>query len=121
VLTYGGASFGRICAEAHRLGLLCAPSVGPGYLATAATGDPRVKPRLGGRTYDSMWRAALGAHADLVTITSYNEWNEGTQIEPAADRADYASYDGAYGLTGHAAEDAYLVRTAYWAERLAKS
>src|SRR5207248_7151341 len=86
VLLYGAGSFGRLCAEAHRLNLLCAPSVGPGYQATAATGDIRVKPRLNGATYDTMWRSALAASADLVTITSYNEWSEGTQIEPASSR-----------------------------------
>ncbi len=114
ILLYGGASFARICAEAHRLDLLCAPSVGPGYDASRATGDPRVKPRLRGATYDAMWRAALAAQADLVTITSYNEWNEGTQIEPAATRAHYDTYAGAWGLTGRAAASAYLSRTAYW-------
>ncbi len=46
-----------------------------------------MKPRRNGATYDAMWRAALAAHADLVTITSYNEWNEGTQIEPASTRS----------------------------------
>ena len=34
------AKFARICAEAHAHGLLCAPSVGPGYDARRATGDP---------------------------------------------------------------------------------
>ena len=48
-----------------------------------------------------MWRGAIRAAADVVTITSYNEWHEGTQIEPApAVGAPYESYDGAYGLTG---------------------
>jgi glycoprotein endo-alpha-1,2-mannosidase len=115
VLMYGPSSFGRICAEAHQLQLLCAPSVGPGYRATAATGDLRVRPRLDGATYDRMWGAAIAAGADQVTITSYNEWNEGTQIEPAARLGPYESYDGAYGLTGRAAQRAYLLRTAYWA------
>jgi hypothetical protein len=119
VLLYGAGSFGRICGEAHRLNLLCAPSVGPGYQATAATGDTRVKPRLHGYTYDGMWRAALAAKADLVTITSYNEWSEGTQIEPASSRGSiYETYDGTYGLTGKAAQRAYLTRTAYWAAQL---
>ena len=81
---FGGWTFGRICAEARALHLLCAPSVGPGYDAFRGNGDTRVKPRRNGATYDSMWRAALSARADLVTITSYNEWNEGTQIEPAS-------------------------------------
>ena len=114
ILLYDGAKFGRLCEQARAAGILCAPSVGPGYEATAATGDTRVKPRLDGSTYDSMWRAAQDAGADLVTITSYNEWGEGTQIEPAGHGGRYESYDGAYGLHGRAAERAYIARTRYW-------
>jgi glycoprotein endo-alpha-1,2-mannosidase len=120
ILTYGGSSFARLCGEAHALHLLCAPSVGPGYDARRGSGDPRVKPRRHGMTYDAMWRAAITAKADRVTITSYNEWHEGTQIEPAAPPARrgqyrYLSYDGAWGMYGVAAEAAYLRRTRYWA------
>jgi glycoprotein endo-alpha-1,2-mannosidase len=117
ILVYGGNSFGRLCTQARRAGLLCAPSVGPGYVAARATGDLRMKPRRNGRTYDAMWRSALRARADAVTITSYNEWAEGTQIEPAASRPTrpgYLTYEGAYGLRGAAAERAYLGRTAHW-------
>jgi hypothetical protein len=76
-----------------------------------------VKPRLDGATYDSMWGAAVRAGADLVTITSYNEWSEGTQIEPAGHGGRYDSYDGTYGLHGRAAQRAYINRTAYWTSR----
>jgi glycoprotein endo-alpha-1,2-mannosidase len=114
ILLYDGAKFGRLCEQARQAGILCAPSVGPGYEATAATGDTRVKSRLDGSTYDSMWRAAQEAGADVVTITSYNEWGEGTQIEPAGHGGRYESYDGAYGLHGRAAERAYITRTRYW-------
>jgi hypothetical protein len=120
ILLYGGRKFSRLCAQAHALGILCAPSVGPGYAARQATGDVRVKPRLFGATYDSMWSAAARADADLVTITSYNEWGEGTQIEPAGHGGRYESYDGAYGLRGRAAQRAYITRTAYWTTRLAR-
>jgi hypothetical protein len=91
--------------------------VGPGYDATRATGDLRVKPRRDGLTYDAMWIAALRARPDLVTITSYNEWSEGTQIEaarPQPPAGAYLSYEGAYGLHGRAASRAYLRRTACW-------
>jgi glycoprotein endo-alpha-1,2-mannosidase len=114
ILLYHGAKFDRLCTQARALGILCAPSVGPGYDASQATGDTRVKPRLNGATYDSMWNAALRAGADVVTITSYNEWGEGTQIEPAGRGGRYESYDGAYGLHGRAARRAYITRTAYW-------
>jgi glycoprotein endo-alpha-1,2-mannosidase len=114
ILLYDGAKFARLCEQARTAGILCGPSVGPGYEASAATGDTRVKPRLDGVTYDSMWRAADAAGADLVTITSYNEWGEGTQIEPAGHGGRYESYDGAYGLHGRAAQRAYITRTRYW-------
>jgi Glycosyl hydrolase family 99 len=124
-LTYGAHVFARLCSEAHALGLLCAPSVGPGYDARRAVGDPRVKPRRHGQTYDSMWHAALAAGADRVTITSFNEWQEGTQIEPATPlrlgEYRYVSYDSAWGLHGAAAENAYLSRTAFWANLFRKA
>jgi glycoprotein endo-alpha-1,2-mannosidase len=126
ILTYGGDSFARICGAAHAKGLLCAPSVGPGYDARRGSGDPRVKPRRDGATYDAMWTAAVASHADRVTITSYNEWHEGTQIEPAASRRRhgryrYACYDGAWGLSGATAPGAYVARTSYWADVFRKT
>lgn len=120
IVTYGGNMLGRFCAEAHRMHLICAPSVGPGYDAQRGNGDPRIKPRRNGATYDAMWRAAIAAQADQVTITSFNEWHEGTQIEPAAPHpgaVHYLTYNGAWGLQGVDAEFAYLFRTRYWTDR----
>jgi glycoprotein endo-alpha-1,2-mannosidase len=128
ILRWGGDTFSRICKQAHQAGLLCLPSVGPGYEASRTTGDLRVKPRRDGATYDAMWKAAIRSHADEVTITSYNEWHEGTQIEPARARrpgtaaaAALQSYDGAYGLQGRASESAYLQRTAHWMAAFARA
>jgi glycoprotein endo-alpha-1,2-mannosidase len=118
IVIYDAAKFDRFCAQAREFGVLCAPSVVPGYDASLATGDANVKSRELGATYDSMWNAALKAGADLVTITSYNEWGEGTQIEPAGHGGRYENYDGTYGLYGRAAQRAYLTRTAYWTSRL---
>ena len=102
--------------------------MGPGYDATRATADLRVKPRRDGATYDAMWRSAIRSSADGVTITSYNEWHEGTQIEPARARlggaaaaAGLQSYEGAYGRTGRASQLAYLDRTAFWSDTFMRS
>uniref|UniRef100_A0A914E9G6 Glycoprotein endo-alpha-1,2-mannosidase n=1 Tax=Acrobeloides nanus TaxID=290746 RepID=A0A914E9G6_9BILA len=65
--------------------LLFIPSVGPGY------DDTRVRPwnakntkeRNGGNYYREHFEMAHSAKADIVSITSFNEWHEGTQIEPA--------------------------------------
>ena len=115
VYVYDGSSFPRMCDSARRLGLLCAPSVGPGYDARRATGDQRVKARRRGATYDRMWGGVVRARADIVTITSYNEWHEGTQIEPARPAVGpYQGYAGAWGRIGRAAQHVYLDRTAAW-------
>jgi hypothetical protein len=128
ILVSGSDTFARFCKQARNAGLLCLPSVGPGYEAERATGDLRVKPRRDGATYDAMWKAAIRSRADGVTITSYNEWHEGTQIEPArtqvagsAASLSFQSYNGAWGLQGRAAENAYLTRTAFWAAAFVRS
>lgn len=117
VVTWNGSLFRRLCTQAHSAGLLCSPSVGPGYDARLATRGEAVRPRLHGATYDRMWKTAIRASADLVTITSYNEWQEGTQIEPARQQVGRLSYERAWGKTGLAARHAYLAATAVWAER----
>jgi hypothetical protein len=116
-IDYGGAKFARLCAQAHARGLLCEPSVGPGYDGVRAGELSISRARDDGATYDNLWRAAIRARPDGVTITSFNEWGEGTQIEPAAAKHGYLSYNGSWGLQGIAAQMSYLVRTAYWTAR----
>ncbi len=117
---YLPGDFARVCASARLNRLRCAPSVAPGYDARRATSDTRVRPRAAGATYDAAWQGAIDAGADAVTITSYNEWHEGTQIEPAVAGMClgggfcYQSYDGAFSAFGTAAETAYVDRTAFW-------
>lgn len=54
----------------------------------------------------------------MIRITSWNEWREGTRIEPAkpctfpSDGYYSPGYEGAYGKSGLAAQTAYMVRTA---------
>ncbi len=67
------------------LGLLFIPCVGPGY------DDTRIRPfnaeyrrdREEGAYYERMFQAAIDADPPVIGITSFNEWHEGTQIEPA--------------------------------------
>jgi glycoprotein endo-alpha-1,2-mannosidase len=117
VATWNGSIFRRLCTQAHAVGLLCAPSVGPGYDARLATRHEVVRDRENGTRYDRMWKTALRANADVVTITSYNEWQEGTQIEPARAQVGRPSYEGAWGRRGVAAQRAYLTATAGWVAR----
>lgn len=105
-------------------GLIWSPSVGPGYVddrAVPGNATPTLA-RNGGATYDQEWTNALdptkGGVPTWVSITSFNEWHEGSTIEPARSSPPgglgYQTYAGAYGRTGVAAETAYLERTAHW-------
>ena len=63
------------------------------WVATAMPGynDVRIRPgsgfaqdREGGAYYDRSWQAAIASQPNWVVITSFNEWPEGTYIEPSA-------------------------------------
>ena len=56
---------------------------------TVAAQSPNTKDREKGKYYRRMWEAAIQHEADMVSITSYNEWGEGTQIEPAVRKTGY--------------------------------
>jgi glycoprotein endo-alpha-1,2-mannosidase len=45
---------------------------------------PKYTPRLNGSVYKATWDLADTSQADGVTITSWNEWHEGSNIEPAS-------------------------------------
>ena len=41
--------------------------------------------RFGGELYRSQWQEALAANPDWILITSWNEWHEGSEIEPSVE------------------------------------
>ena len=107
-------------------GLVWAPSIGPGYIDDRAV-PGNTTPTLGrenGATYDRQWNNALASTPTWVSITSFNEWHEGSVIEPASSSPPagfgYETYDGAYGRSGAAAETAYLDRTRFWIDRMSR-
>jgi hypothetical protein len=124
---YSPADFRTFCSQARARKLRCSPSVAPGYDGRRGVPDPTVLSRSEGSRYDDSWTGAYASGADVVSITSYNEWHEGTQIEPAragvclANGFCYSSYEGAYGRTGALAESAYLGRTRFWTDGLRRA
>jgi glycoprotein endo-alpha-1,2-mannosidase len=46
--------------------------------------------RHGGATYTILWEQAIAANPDWVLITSWNEWHEGSEIEPSVEDGDLA-------------------------------
>jgi glycoprotein endo-alpha-1,2-mannosidase len=76
--------------EALQRGLGFSPSVSPGYDDTKIRPWNRAsfKARHNGETFKASWEAvlSLSIKPTCVTITTYNEWGEGTQIESAVPR-----------------------------------
>lgn len=64
-------------------------TVMPGYndLVTGRS-DAFVRDRAEGAYYRACWAGAVQSEADWVVITSFNEWLEGTHIEPSVNYGD---------------------------------
>ncbi|WP_199768721.1 LamG-like jellyroll fold domain-containing protein [Sphingobacterium sp. HMA12] len=116
--TYGAtsANWAAMQTWAQQNNKLFIPSVGPGYI------DTRIRPwntattrnRNNGQYYDNMYQKALDAGTELISITSFNEWHEGSQIEPAT---PFSSSAFTYLDYGNLSPEYYLDRTAYWVSR----
>lgn len=86
-LTYTNQKFARwVQNERDKLGrpLYWVSTVMPGY------DDVRIRPRVGYRTsreggayYERGWQAAISSNPDWIVVNSFNEWPEGTYIEPS--------------------------------------
>ncbi|XP_061551589.1 glycoprotein endo-alpha-1,2-mannosidase-like isoform X1 [Phycodurus eques] len=75
-------------------GLLFVPSVGPGYVDTSVRpwNFQNTRNRINAKYYEASLSAALEAKPDLVSVTSFNEWHEGTQIEMAVPKSGPTLY-----------------------------
>jgi len=116
MFNYGSYSYpAQLPASPDYIAMFCAT---PGFDDSRKAGvtTPTVLPRNGFARYDAMWAPLAAQKVEFASVCSFNEWHEGTQIEPAKphhigwwfSRYDYQNY-------GPLASDAYLTRTAYWA------
>ena len=88
----------KVDAAATRTGQpkVWAAGVAPGWDNSRQGASARVVVnRENGNYYARRWEAALSSDPGLVTVSSWNEWGEGSEIEPGA------SYGNLYlGITG---------------------
>ena len=108
------------------------PSVTPGFANDCAQASTSIAGATAqdGATYDAQWKAIWNGPAlDDIAITSFNEWHEGTQIEPAgygqaATGSDVGVRTGVgarYQDYGSVGAHGYLYRTNDWVRRFAAS
>jgi len=79
-LAYRYRDFVRLAHEAGRKALV---PVHPGHNNSKLQTEPWVMPRRNGRTLREYLRMADDSGADYVAVTSFNEWPETTNVEPA--------------------------------------
>ncbi|KAL2098518.1 hypothetical protein ACEWY4_004998 [Coilia grayii] len=96
-------------------GLIFVPSVGPGYIDTNIRpwNSQNTRNRIKGRYYETALSAAVEAGSRVVSVTSFNEWHEGTQIEMAVPKSGPPAY---LDYSPHK-PGAYLEITRKWADK----
>ncbi len=77
------ALYRRVAGGVHDEGKLYAATVLPGYDDRKIRTPGTCLARENGGCYDRTWRAALESRPDWVLVTSWNEWFEGSEIEPS--------------------------------------
>ncbi|XP_077430882.1 glycoprotein endo-alpha-1,2-mannosidase-like protein [Vanacampus margaritifer] len=99
--------------------LLFVPSVGPGYVDTSVRpwNSHSTRNRVNGRYYETALQAALDVRPEVLAITSFNEWHEGTQIERAVPKKTATRVYLDYQPHG---PQHYLELTRLWAEKFNK-
>jgi glycoprotein endo-alpha-1,2-mannosidase len=93
-------TYGALAALARAAGRPFVPAVAPGYDDRRVREPGLVIERADGATYEQSWRAALSVDPAWVLVSSWNEWHEGSEIEPSVEHGRR-----------------YLEATRRWAER----
>jgi len=82
---------------ANQAGKISTITVIPGYDDTKIRKPGLAVERYKTRLYRAQWEEAIKADPHWVLITSFNEWHEGSEIEPSAEyKHDYLELTGQY-------------------------
>ncbi|XP_039271173.2 glycoprotein endo-alpha-1,2-mannosidase-like protein isoform X1 [Styela clava] len=95
------------------------PSIGPGYDDTSVRpwNNINSRKRNDGAYYETGWhKATTLSTVNIVSITSFNEWHEGTQIEPASPQSRHGK--SVYLTYEPHDPDYYLKLTKKWSMKM---
>lgn len=118
--TYGSTwrFWPQLKSIAEQTNTLFIPSVGPGYIDTAVRpwNSANLRLRNSGNYYRNSWKAALQTSPHIISITSFNEWHEGTQIEKAIPKSSSGLFYKDYSPNS---SEFYLTLTREFVEKFA--
>jgi glycoprotein endo-alpha-1,2-mannosidase len=90
-------SFSSAVELARQRAKISCITVIPGYDDTKVRTPGLNAERQDGKTYQVLWEQAIEADPDWVLITSWNEWHEGSEIEPSWEHGSkYLEITGEY-------------------------
>jgi hypothetical protein len=94
---FSARSFAGAVEMAKRRGRISCITIIPGYDDTKIRKPGLKAERQDGQTYCVLWEEAIKADPDWVLVTSWNEWHEGSEIEPSWEDGDkYLRLTGEY-------------------------
>jgi len=75
----------ELCRKEFRI---CCVDIIPGYDDTKIRKPGLKAERFEGELYRTMWKNAIASDPDWILITTWNEWHEGSEIEPSIEYGD---------------------------------
>jgi len=85
-LRKGYAKSAKVCKDND---LIMGLAVMPGYDDRQVRFPGTVVARRGSECYDMTWRVAMEQNPNWIMICSWNEWHEGSEIEPSVEYGDF--------------------------------
>jgi hypothetical protein len=83
-------TFWRVKQNCKEHNQIFVAGVAPGYDDTVVRDGNAPFDRENGEYYKARWNDAISLKPDWISITSWNEWHEGTEIEPSVEHGDLA-------------------------------
>jgi glycoprotein endo-alpha-1,2-mannosidase len=78
-----GGFYGQYTQQYRAPGKIVCLTVIPGYDDTNVRQPGTAVSRDNGQLYERLWSSAVAANPHWILITSWNEWHEGSEIEPS--------------------------------------
>lgn len=86
--SWSAQHYSEVVNLARKQNRISCVTVIPGYDDTKIRKPGLNAARQDGQTYRVLWEEAIRAQPDWVLITSFNEWHEGSEIEPSWEDGD---------------------------------